>query len=97
MIDNSKILLNTKYQRYFLAEYSSFDEYSDNGKKKPRTKTGYGTAKRARMTLRNIKSLPKSYQRQVVTTMYNRAKYHKYQNQGMRNAMKIYKDWLGKH
>jgi hypothetical protein len=69
----------------------------DNGKKKPRTQTGYGTQKRAQMTLRNIKKFPMSYQKQVVYTLYNRAKYHKYQNQGMRNAMRVFSKWIQKH
>jgi hypothetical protein len=70
--------------------------YSD-GKDKPRTKTGYGSRKKAVETLRNIKKFDKTYQRQVVNTMYNRAKYHKYQNEGMRDAMKVYKKWLSKN
>jgi hypothetical protein len=31
---------------------------------------------------------------QVVNTMYNRAKYHANQTDGMRDAMKIFKKWL---
>lgn len=67
-----------------------------NGKKKPRTKTGYGNAEKARMTLKNIKKFDKVYQVQVVNTLYNRAKYHKYQTKDMRAAMKIFKTWLSK-
>ena len=65
-----------------------------NGRSKPRTKTGYGDAKRARDTLRNIKKFDKVYQIQVVTTMYNRAKYHANQTADMREAMKVFKKWL---
>lgn len=65
-----------------------------SGSKKPQTKTGYGDASKARMTLRNIKSKDLTYQKQVVNTMYNRAKFHKYQTPGMKEAMKIFKEWL---
>ena len=30
----------------------------------------------------------------VINTMYNRAKCHKYQTADMREAMKVYKKWL---
>ena len=65
-----------------------------NGKKRPRTKTGYGDSKRAKDTLKNIKKFDNNYQMQVVNTMYNRAKYHANQTEGMRDAMKIFKKWL---
>lgn len=63
----------------------------------PRVKgTGYGSKKKARNTLKKIRSKPKALQRQIITTMYYRAKYHKYQTKGMRNAMKVYKPYLKK-
>ena len=65
-----------------------------SGKNKPKTKTGYGNKSRAIMTLKNIKKYNKIYQKQVVNTLYNRAKYHKYQNKDMREAMKVFKLWL---
>jgi len=65
-----------------------------NGINKPKIKSGYGTFKIAKQTLKNIKNHSKTYQKQIVNTMYNRAKYHKYQTDGMKDAMKIYKNWL---
>ena len=62
--------------------------YSNSDRKKSRTKIGYGNAKRASETL------DKSYQKQVVNTMYNRAKFHANQTSDMREAMKIFKKWL---
>lgn len=55
---------------------------------------GYGTGERATRSLRKIHTMPKSYRRQVATTMYYRAKHHKYQTPGMRNAMKIYGKYM---
>lgn len=68
-----------------------------NGKNKPRIKSGYGSPKIARKTLKNIKGHSRSYKMQIVNTMYNRAKHHKYQTSGMKKAMKIYKSWLSKN
>jgi len=65
-----------------------------NGKNKPRIRSGYGNEKIAKQTLKNIKGKSKSYQKQIVNTMYNRAKYHKYQTEDMKKAMKIYKKWI---
>ena len=72
--------------------------FNDNPRGSPRTKgTGYGTAERARKTLKLLKGKPETYQKQVVGTLFYRAKYHKYQTSGMRNAMAIYKKWLEQH
>jgi hypothetical protein len=55
---------------------------------------GYGTAKKARESIRKIRKMSKAYKKQVATTMYNRAKYHKYQNQDMRQSMKVWNKYL---
>jgi hypothetical protein len=68
-----------------------------NGKNKPRIKSGYGSSEIARKTLKNIKGHSRAYKMQIVNTMYNRAKHHKYQTTGMKKAMKIYKSWLSKN
>jgi len=61
---------------------------------RPEIRAGYGTAKKARNTLKRFKrATPKA--RQVARTMYYRAKYHKYQTQGMKEAMQVYKKYLG--
>jgi len=61
----------------------------------PKTRgLGYGSAEKARRSLEKIKDKPLAYQKQVAITMYSRAKYHKYQTAGMRQAMSIYKDFL---
>lgn len=69
--------------------------FNDNPRGAPRTRgIGYGTADKARKSIKLLKGKPKAYQRQVATTMYYRAKYHKYQNKGMREAMKVWKQFL---
>ena len=68
----------------------------DNGIN-PKTKgTGYGSEEKAKKTLQLIKKKPLTYQWQVVNTMYNRAKFHKYQTDGMRDAMEVYEKWIKK-
>lgn len=67
------------------------------GKNKPRVKTGFKDAETARMTIKNISKKDMTYQKQVVTTMYNRAKHHPYQTPAMREAMKVYRTWMKKH
>lgn len=69
--------------------------FNDNPRGKPRTHgTGYGSAEKARKTLKLLKGKPFVYQRQVVGTLYYRAKHHKYQTRGMRDAMGVYKKWV---
>jgi hypothetical protein len=69
--------------------------FNDNPRGKPRTRgIGYGTAEKAKASIKLLKGKSKTYQRQVATTMFFRAKYHKYQNKGMREAMKIWRNYL---
>jgi hypothetical protein len=71
--------------------------FNDNPpNKKPRLKLGYASAEKARRSVRLLRSQPRQYQTQAGYTLYYRAKYHKHQTKGMRNAMKIYKDFLRK-
>jgi hypothetical protein len=65
--------------------------------KKSKIRLGYGTANRARKTIKLLKKQPLMYQLQAGHTMYYRAKYHKHQTKGMKNAMKIYKKFLNTH
>jgi hypothetical protein len=58
---------------------------------------GYKDAQTAKKTLKLINKKPIIYQKQVVNTMYNRAKYHKYRTKDMLEAMKVFKSWLDKN
>jgi hypothetical protein len=59
--------------------------------------TGYANKEKALYTLELIKDFDLIYQKQIVLTMYNRAKFHKYQTEDMLKAMKVYKKWLKSH
>ncbi len=65
-----------------------------NGKNKPKIITGFANKDKALLTLKNIKPYDKNYQKQVVITMYNRAKFHPNQSENMREAMKIFAKWM---
>ena len=68
--------------------------YNDNPKGPSKVKAQYGTAERAKQTLKRLKGKPKAYQRQVATTMFYRAKHHKYRTKNMEAAMKVYNKYL---
>jgi hypothetical protein len=70
--------------------------YSE-GKNKPKVATGFANADIAKQTLKNIKHLDINYQKYVVITMYNRAKYHPYRNKSMLDAMTVYSKWMKKN
>uniref|UniRef100_A0A6C0HLM9 Uncharacterized protein n=1 Tax=viral metagenome TaxID=1070528 RepID=A0A6C0HLM9_9ZZZZ len=71
--------------------------YSPNRIGKPRTLTGFATPEKAKQTLQNIAKYNITYQKQVVITMYNRAKYHPHRTASMVDAMKIYANWMKKN
>lgn len=71
--------------------------YSDNHPKTSTKGTGFKDKQKALDTLNIIKDRNITYQKQVVITMYNRAKYHPYQTTNMKEAMKIFKKWLQKN
>jgi hypothetical protein len=59
--------------------------------------TGFKDKQKALDTLKIIKNRELTYQKSVVITMYNRAKYHPHQTINMKEAMKIFKEWLIKN
>lgn len=66
------------------------------GRTKKAPKLQYGTAERARATLKRIRQLSPTRQKQMARSMYYRAKYHAQQTNGMRAAMKVYAKFLKK-
>ncbi len=56
--------------------------------------SGYDSIKRAKSTISSIKNRSKSEQKEIVETMYNRAKFHDTQTSGMREAMEVFEQWL---
>jgi hypothetical protein len=59
--------------------------------------TGYGTAEKAKDTIKIIDNLKKKDHRHamsIATTMMNRAKYSANQTEGMKQAIPIFKEWI---
>jgi predicted ribonuclease toxin of YeeF-YezG toxin-antitoxin module len=66
----------------------------NNTRKKGKTYLHYGTAKKAKQSLRYLKKRPLAEQIRGAQTMYYRAKYHAQQTKNMREAMKVYSKFL---
>ena len=59
--------------------------------------TGFKNKQKALDTLYIIKDRDIVYQKQVVNTMYNIAKYNPHQTSDLKEAMKVFNEWLSKH
>ena len=68
--------------------------YKDDHPKTSIKGTGYKDKQKALETLEIIKDKDIIYQKQVINTMYNRAKYHPHQTKAMKEAMKVFEKWL---
>jgi len=66
----------------------------NNTRKKRPSHLHYGTAARARKSLRYLKTRPLVEQKRGAQAMYYRAKYHANQTKNMREAMKVYSKFL---
>lgn len=65
--------------------------FNDSPRGRPRVAgIGYGTAEKARASIRKIRKMPLAYRHQAATTMYYRAKYHAKQTADMRQSMKVW-------
>ena len=73
---------------------SLFDNLKKGEKKKYNVKLGYSNPEKAIQTIKNIQKYDLSIQHQLVNSMLNRAKYNKNQTEGMRDAIRIYKQWI---
>ena len=65
--------------------------FNDNPQgKKPKLRLGYGTSNRARKSVKLLRKQSRQYQSLAAHTLYYRAKYHKHQTKGMKEAEKVY-------
>ena len=72
----------------------SIELYTDAHPKSTVHGTGYKNKETAEKTLLLIQKKSKKYQFLIINVLYQRAKYHKHQTQGMKDAMKVFKKWL---
>jgi hypothetical protein len=71
--------------------------YADDHPETSTKGTGFKDKQKALDTLEIIKNRDLTYQKQVVLTMYNRAKHHPHQTATMKEAMEVFNLWLEKH
>lgn len=75
----------------------NYSLYNDNHPKTSTKGTGFKDKQKALDTLKIIKNRDLTYKKLIVVTMYNRAKYHPRQTKEMRDAMKVFRNWLQKY
>ena len=68
--------------------------YADYNKETSNKKLGFKNKEKAINTLELIKNKSLKYQKSVVTTMIGRAENHPHQTKDMREAIKVFKEWL---
>ena len=68
--------------------------YSDYNPKTTIPGLGFKDKEKAIYTIKKIKSKSITYQKSVLNTMINRAKFHPYKNKNMEDAIKIFKKRL---
>jgi len=71
----------------------NFSLYSDDNPKTTIKGLGFKDADKAKETIKLIRKKDVTYQKQVINTMINRAKYHPNQTKEMKEAIKIFKEY----
>lgn len=71
--------------------------YEDNHPSKSLKGLGFKNKDKAIETINIIKPYNLIYQKQVITTMFNRAKFHPYRTEAMVEAMKVFAAWMKKY
>jgi len=63
--------------------------------------TGYADKEKAVSTCKQLDGLEKKGEHKwamsIATTMMNRAEHHEHQTEGMRDAIKVFKEWIEKN
>jgi hypothetical protein len=73
------------------------DLYSNLHPNRTMKGSGFKDKKTAIKTIELIRYRSPTYQFNVINTMYNRAKFHPHQTLEMRDAMKVFSQWLKKY
>jgi len=91
---------HTRKRRHYKDDPPDIGLYSKGGKDAIKG-TGYSDKEKAEFTIKELDKLMKQGERvwamSIATTMESRAKKHKHQTQGMRDAMKIFREWIDKN
>jgi hypothetical protein len=79
-----------------LVQKKSLSLYADYKPKTTIKGLGFKDKMKAEYTISVIKDMDYKYQMSVINTMINRAKFHPHRNQGMMNAIKVFKKYKKK-
>ena len=94
------IVGHTRKRGYYKEDPPDIGLYSKGGKDAIKG-TGYASKEKAEFTVKELDKLMKQgenvWAMSIATTMETRAKKHKHQTQGMRDAMKIFREWIDKN
>lgn len=75
----------------------NYSLYADYHPETSRKGLGYKNKEVAIQTIKKIKNQSIKYQKAVINTMKNRAKYHKYKTKEIDGAIKVFDKWLDKN
>jgi len=91
---------HTRKKKDYKSDPPDIGLYSKGGKDAIKG-TGYANKEKAEFTIKELDKLLKQdenvWAMSIATTMETRAKLHKHQTQGMRDAMKIFRTWIDKN
>ena len=97
---DKKVVGHTVQRRYFKSDPKDVGLYSKGGKDAIKG-TGYANKEKAEFTIKELDKLMDKGERvwamSIATTMESRAKKHQHQTDGMRDAMKIFREWIDKN
>jgi hypothetical protein len=95
-----KVVGHTRKRGYYKDDPPDIGLYSKGGRDAIKG-TGYSDKEKAEFTVKELDKLMKQDERvwamSIATTMESRAKKHPHQTQGMRDAMKIFREWIDKN
>jgi len=74
----------------------SLELYTDAHKNTTLKGLGYKNKETAIKSILAISNLPKDLQFKIINVLYQRAKYHPYPTEGIKDATKVFKKWLDK-
>ena len=91
---------HTRKRKHYKDDPPDIGLYSKGGRDAIKG-TGYADKAKAEFTIKELDKLMKQDERtwamSIATTMESRAKKHKHQTQGMRDAMKVFRTWIDKN
>ena len=91
---------HTRKRKHYKDDPPDIGLYSKGGRDAIKG-TGYANKEKAEFTIKELDKLMKQKERtwamSIATTMESRAKKHKHQTQGMRDAMKVFRTWIDKN